>query len=344
MPGCKSLRVGLVIYFGIGSCLVGTVKALKEEVAEVFTFPLMKEQNTYPPAVVINHMKDWIFSNGIQVIIWWYLHMPTSILRGVRNAFPLVPIVAYNFDDPTCWLNPGHGMKAKAALLDAAACTCSGSIPKYKQHGCPVAVTLMPGHDPEHFGKFASQRTAWDMDVSFVATNLYTNKKEFPRQLHDRTALIGIMAKHFRFGLYGPKERVRKAAPGHYRGRLHYFDLAKIFNASAVNLCTHGVATEKGCLNERCILVLASRGLLYVDQIRGSEAFLQDGVNCVVMQRGRIVQQVREILANPAKYNKVREAGYRTALKFFTWARWAKVMASLMPAALRRRKRAALRI
>ena len=68
--------------------------------------------------------------------------------------------------------------------------------------------------------------------------------------------------------------------------------------------------------------------MLMVDPVKGIGELVENGKECVVMERdpARVVEQITTVLADYGRYEAVKRAGHRRALASYTWDHWSAVV------------------
>ena len=141
--------------------------------------------------------------------------------------------------------------------------------------------------------------------------------------MNQKEALIvcSLNDKSIKFKIYGP-EFIRLIYPDSYGGLVNYQELSTVFSRSKLNICTHVVGNKRKYINERVILILASKGLLYVDNVSGLGDIIDTTDECVIIDPSDPIKQIHSILDNYDKYIPYKSKGYTRAQKF-TWNTWA---------------------
>lgn len=323
------MRLLLLSYYGIRESLLGAAEALRRLNLEVSNFSVC--EYAWTPATQVKDLQDLIDKiNAIQpeILLFWSLRMDPGSIQRLRQLYPKIILILFNWDDPYAWSVPELNLKEKAKFFDVVFTSCQESCQWYCHHGAKQAVFLLPGFDPDQHLPLIS--ADYVCDVSMCATNLYMDPKRYPDQLIPRRDLVDALTRQseFTFRLYGPPE-FKDLYPNHYGGWVNYFDLAKIFSTSRINLCTH-ICGHWKYANERCILITGARGLLLVDPVAGFETIFDPATECIFLDPKKPIDQIRSILLNYDKYQPRRDAGYRRALNNYTWDHWARTITSTL--------------
>jgi hypothetical protein len=219
-------------------------------------------------------------------------------------------------------------MSEKARYFDFAFTSCEESVGMYLENGSKQAYFLSPGVDMATFfpERHRSEKT-YKHDVSIVCTNLYENEAIFSDQIVNRKKLIDILVSipGINVGVYGPAG-FKNVYPNNYVSFATYQNLNEVFNRSRINVCTHVTSSKYKYINERCVLVLASGGLLYVDKTNGIEDVI-DKDGCVFIDVDNVTEQIKDIIDNYDKYSEVKRIGHESAFQF-RWSVWAEFVHS----------------
>lgn len=269
----------VVSYYGPKSPIGTAEEALEGAGWKVIDFPMFRFKNDFYDKVE-NYMKlfyDCLTTTRPQVILFWYTGICAAEFEQLNqfcenNLQPKPKYVLYTWDDPYNWRTKASFVPEMAIFLDGALTCCPASIVSYQQSNprC-VAQTLYPGFDSflaSNAKKTFAGQNRFVCDVSFLCTNLYLDKREFPDQkIHRAELLDAIEAREdIIFHLYGP-ESLRVRYPRSYRGFVHYEKQYEIARTSRISLSTHVVSNDEEIdyLNERAIIILGCAGLLLTD-------------------------------------------------------------------------------
>jgi hypothetical protein len=314
----------IIGYFELKESLLAMSTEFRKLGYDVKGFPLMYHLvNKKTDHQCVNLINAEISSFQPDVVLWWYFGYSVDILSLTRGQWPDKLFVMYNWDDPFTWSDAEtHRMSEKARNFDIAFTSCEESVSMYLQHGSKQAHFLSPGVDMATFFP-ERRRKEYKHDVSIVCTNLYENEAIFSDQIVNRKKLVDelVSIPGITVGVYGPEE-FRKIYPKNYVSFAKYHELNDVFNRSRINVCTHVSGSKYKYVNERCGLILASGGLLYVDKTNGIEEVI-DEKGCVFIDAENVAAQIKDILANYDKYDEVKRIGYDAVFKF-RWSVWAE--------------------
>ena len=193
----------------------------------------------------------------------------------------------------------------------------------YENNGTKLAVWLIPGFSPlSHYKKEPIDK--FKCDVSIVATQLYDINK-FPDQIITRKKMIDDIIEDgtIDFKLYGPK-KFELLYPKHYSGYIRYEETGDVFNSSCINISTHIITNRKGYINERCVLITGSGGLLFVDDVKGIEDVFVPDNECVIIKKDGYINQIKDLLKDKKRCEEIKENGQLKSLNNYTWSHWAK--------------------
>ena len=324
---------GLVLYYQPRDQLETIPVALAQEGIRVqSTFGIQQALQEHQPEEATRRLVTWVRAEKITCLLWWWLPETEDVLRGLREAVPEIRLVLFNWDEPYVWERPHcQEWSKQCRFLDAVAATCESSLVNYRMHGSPRTKFTRAGCDAVKFHPQPEPATiVWDLVL--ICTNLYADKTLYPNQLVDRTRFLCQLHEDeptLRIAVYGPAE-FKDVFGDMYQGWCPYEKLPGVVNSAHVNLCTHVTCFEEGYLNERVGQILCSGSILYIDQIRGSEDILQDGVNCVQIHPAKAREQLLTLLADKPKMQEIKNSARTTGLGHFTWSSWAKSIAPLI--------------
>jgi hypothetical protein len=325
------MKLLLICYYELKESLLGASNALKQHDIEIISYPLIKYKNELGDNY-INHFKQFIKNENPDIILWWILHLRTDHFIQICEESPDTKQIYFNWDEPHNWTSEYIDHKNKAKYLDYVFVTCKESLQDYLNNGTSKALCLYPGHDPVIFRPFIHDDpndNKYKCDISICCTNLYDDLDSYPDQLVNRKDMIDTIYANqqkykYKFNIYGG-ETLKSLYPDSYKGFIKYEDTAKVFNYSKINLCTHCLSNKTGYLNERVILILASGGLLFVDNIKGLDKVLTPGYHCVVYEKFNYMDKMLDILKNYDEYYIMKFRANKKSNEF-TWTEWAKTI------------------
>lgn len=315
------MKIGFAIYYNVRDALSAIPQCLTDLGHEVAgSFPILE----YPePSELLCAFQTWVKDLELDCVLWWILPNKLEVLREIKHCFPRLVHVFYNWDEPYVWENPEVVWGNFAWFPDAIIATCESSLLQYRQHGCASAlVPTLPSCDPNVFfaPKYAPK---FEYDLCLVCTNMYSDKHQYAHQIVDRTWLLQELRQnfpHLRIALFGPPHL--ESFGDMYKGYCAYKDLCGVFQRSRLNLCTHVTTKHRGYLNERVAQVMCAGGLLLIDQMKGNEHILKDGVNCVRLRPEELTQQITRLLQKDL--TQIRNNAALTGKLHFTWKNWAQ--------------------
>lgn len=322
----KSKALILVTYYGIYEQFEAVKSVLESLGYTVYNFSYLGTFNEGGDARVVDDLKKLISQTNADYVLWWVFNIGANSLRDINKSYPITKHLYFNWDEPYNWKLVDA--ESKSRYLSTAFITCTETTVKYIGAGALHAYCLYPGYTPSiHRPEWLDRNDyPYDVDVSFICTNLYDNPTQYPDQIVDRKSLVesiyhGQKIYGYTFSIYGP-EKFKEIFPLSYKGFIKYENTNSVFNRSRINICTHVVGNKKGYLNERVFLVMGSGGLLLVDPLPGVEDILINGINCIFINQAKICQQIKSIIDNYAHYQKIKQNAYETA-KNYTWDDWA---------------------
>lgn len=317
------MKICFTSYYGLRDSLLCAANALIRLGYTVNDYQLLHNMKTKENYVhdIINFIND----NQIDIILWWFINIKTDDMDYIVKNTKCINIY-FNWDEPYNWVHCDIASKAK--LWDIVFVCSEEKLADYIKYGTKKAIWLLPGYDPiiNCLLKNDDIANKYDCDISFICTNLYENTDEYPDQIFERKKLVDELYKShtenkFIFHIYGPKF-LETIYPLAYRGYITYDNQNLLFNKSKINLCTH-VNNKYKYLNERCIMIAGSGGLLLVDNIKGINEILDE--NSYIVIENNISQQVLSILDNYDKYIDKRLKLLCCSVQY-TWDKWAETI------------------
>ncbi|CAH6421084.1 Hypothetical protein KVN_LOCUS127 [uncultured virus] len=323
------MKILITSYYGPNDSLYYAEKALEKKNFEVVDYPLFKfYMDKYDKLVnYIDHFTNFIIKEKPDIILWWYVGIPSEHMVLIKNKFEIKHIF-FNWDEPYSWNN--EDMKYKVKIFDCVFACCEETLNKYIIHGVKDAFFCLPGYDPtthyviedinqDEFNKYKC-------DISFCCTNLYENTLLYPDQYINRKKLLDDIYLNqdkfnYIFNIYGPNF-LENLYPKSYKGFINYKDTNKLFNYSKINLCTHVSARRKKSINERTLLILGSGGLLLIDHVNGLEELVDINNDCILLNKNNYLNQINQILTNYNNYKIIKKNAVKKSLNY-TWNVWA---------------------
>jgi hypothetical protein len=272
------------------------------------------------------HMNNFITHMKPDVIIWWFLDVPSDVFKYIKSNNKSTYFIMFNFDDPC---NFNTELLEKAKIFDLVLSPCMDNLHKYSIYSGVTNTKFMPiGYDPKYFYPFydnpekiaefddADKYTA---DISVLCYTLYDGIYYPDQQVTRKQLYTDIMAyckkNKKTFKIYGSHALI-EIFPENYVGDINYYNLNKVYNLSKLVINTH-----PHCLNYTAISddmnILGSGALLLIDRVKNLDKILIDHKDCIVLKEGYI-QQINHILNHYDMYKPIRKAGYETSKKY-TW-------------------------
>lgn len=248
-----------------------------------------------------SHLKSLVIRHTPIFILIWNRHTDIKAVRDVYSG----RIKLFNWDDP--WTTINNELCNIDCIDDVY--SCSDTKEYYLSHGAKTWTYLAPFYNPEiHYPDFDAH---YKCDVSFVCTNLYL---DLPVNKVDRSELIMALSreKDITFHLYGPHS-ISFISPENYRGPIDYTENRKIFTSSKVNISLH-IVKGRRYINERCIDILASGGLLLVDANDGMEEMLPNSFVPMLDTVPEILEQIKTLIK--ADTSPIVKNGLQTVQRF----------------------------
>lgn len=270
---------------------------------------------------VLNDMKRLLNNFVPDICIIWNRYFSVEAVKLVKQTNPKCINKFFNWDPPVSIINGEVDKICKEC--DEVYVSDMGTRKLYENFNLSWSY-LLPFYDKNlHYPDYDSN---YECDVAFVTTNLYSNY--VGNQVINREKLVNYLYSQIdiKFHLYGPKH-IGNKYPRAYRGSIPYEINRKVFSSAKINLNPHGDSGDR-YLNERNITILASGGLMLVDNSKGVYEELEGA--CILMKNTipEIIVQIREILSNYDKYRNIRDSGLKVAIKYQT-EKWVNKILSL---------------
>lgn len=341
------VHILITLYYDFIEPILTAKKALEELGFFVSGYPLFKFNASQEEMKIrYEDFINFINVNKPEYILWWNFYIPIDIISKIKVHCPQVRNYMYNWDDPYCWSLPDYDKKIQH--FDMAFVSSAEKFDNYLKYLCKPAL-LYPGFNNKiHYPIINDDDNdveQYECDISICCTNLYSDKTIYPNQKINRKDLIdaiyfGQKTFNYKFHIYGPPF-LSTLYPDSYKRELHYVDTNKLFNYSKINICTHVTQGNK-YINERCILILASGGLLYVDNLINFNNYNCNEDNDINENENNNnekfyvnidiedpVKQLVNILKNYQDYSILRCNGYKI-IKKYDWNYWASAIAKFL--------------
>lgn len=251
------------------------------------------------------------------MLLVWHRGMKEELYKLVRDK--VKKIIIFNWDDPhSCKERGCEEYLSCMKYMDKAFSCCEETKNIYLSNGCKDWQYLIPMYGDFHKYDYDKK---YECDISLICTNLYDSFKDQPMRRRD---LVNELYKNedINFHLYAPPH-IGKQYPRCYKGEIPYEINRKVFSSSKINISTHCTQGE-GYVNERCITILASGGLLLVDNVKGIDKLFGDC--CVVMKDiNNVIDQIRDILNNYDKYEHLKKRGLEVVKRYHV-GEWCKTL------------------
>lgn len=254
------------------------------------------------------------------IVLVWNRGMKENLYKLIRDK--VKRIILFNWDDPhSCTEKNNTDFISCMKYIDKAYSCCLETKNIYLNNKCKEWQYLLPMYSEKfHYYDYDEK---YKCDISFVCTNLYD---DFENQPMRRRELINLLYKNedIVFHLYAPPH-IGKLYPRCYKGEISYEINRKVFSSSKINISTH--CTNGECyVNERVITVLASGGLLLVDNVKGINKLFGDC--CIIMDDlDNVIEQIRNILNNYDKCENLKKKGLEVVKKYYV-DEWCKTLLS----------------
>jgi hypothetical protein len=328
------VHVVITLYYDFIEPILTAKKALENAGLFVTGYPMFKFHSD-AEELNIRYVDfiNYVAVNKPDYVLWWNFYVPTDIIRRVKLASTSTRNYMYNWDDPYCWNLTDYAEKIEH--IDVAFVSSTEKMDEYIKNACEP-VLLYPGFNKNiHYPIITDDDddiSEYSCDISICCTNLYENDVVYPNQRINRKKLIDELylnqsIHNYKFHIYGPPF-LASLYPNSYKKEIRYVDTNKLFNYSKINICTH-VTSGKQYMNERCVLIMASGGLLYVDEEIMTDDINEDNIPYVIIDPSSITEQVVNILSNYQDYSICKYNGY-CAVQKYDWDYWAKTIANYM--------------
>lgn len=324
-------KILIVSYYGLQDSLKSAANSLEKLGYEMDTYPLFKYAHDTHDKIenYKDHFKSYIEESKPDILLYWYIGVPPNVIKYIRDSFPHIYSIFYNWDDPYSWVDEATQIREKCPNFDLVLSTCEETLQDYIDHGSKRAVFSAPGFDPNiNYPLENLKEEDYICDVSICCTNLYKEKHIYKDQYINRKELIDKLISHnINLHVYGP-ESLKLTYPNNYKGFVKYSNLNDIYNKSKINLCTHVCSNKSKYINERSVLIIASGGLLLVDPIKDFDKLVSDK-ECVFFDNtdgdDGIISTIRKILSNYEDYKDIKNRAYIKS-KEYTWDKWAEII------------------
>ncbi len=321
-------KILIVSYYELKESLQCAADAFKQLGYDICNFPLFRyAYDQYDK--VPNYLElflEMIEKEQVDIILWWFFAVSVDDIRYIYDKTRHLYHILYNWDDPFCWNSVEFAKKC--CNFNLVITSCHESDDRY-YIGCNVGKVqyMLHPYSPAIYS-CSTVSTTYECDISFCITNLYENVNIYPGQFINRKQIIDELyklhnANEITFHLYG-SNYLRDMYPQVYKGYVKHDELANVFRKSRINLSTHIVSSKSGYLNERCMLILASRGGILLTE---KNDVLTN--QCCIFLEQKYISQIKNILLemknSSNKYNTIINNGYEF-VKGYTWDNWANVI------------------
>lgn len=227
-----------------------------------------------------NHMIDFFKNKKPDIVLWWFSDVATSLFTSIKQNNPDTYFIMYNHSDPIS-LNNSYLEKCKT--IDHIITCCNHSLPIYKINSKNKYVDFSPlCADDRYFKSYSITEIhhfnqKFKADISFICDSMYLDQKD---QIIDRKTLIDQLKTYCKenrltLKIYG-SEIIQSFINDSiiYGGDLKYSDISAVATLSKINIVTHPDCKKKlGLCNINLFPILASGGIVLMDNINGSEMF-----------------------------------------------------------------------
>lgn len=270
------------------------------------------------------HLSDYIDSNDIDIILWWFLDVPVNVFRNIKKEYPNIYYILFNSDDP----NNINTVSQKCEIFDLIITPCAGCIEEYRKINVKAEIIWSPpGFDPSFFfpiEKEVDSDSEYDCDISILCYDLLLDPY-FSSQTVNRKIFLDNIAEfcknhNKKFNIYG-SYALKELYPDNYICDIAYSDHNSIINKSRINICTHTFNNYELSVSDLEFKILGARGLLFMDSTEKIQEIFINGVNCVLFTKNDYISKINRILTNYDSYDKIKDSGYNMALSY-TWEKF----------------------
>lgn len=273
------------------------------------------------------HMNEFIQSNNIDIILWWFIDVPLSVFNYIKQNNMDKLFIIYNSNDP---INVNSELLDKIKLFDILVTSSNHNINLYKSYPNFKSVIFGPmGYDPILFhpisqNDFINEYEEFNCDISMVLNNFFSNE-QFPDQVVSNKDLIDNIinlceTNKYRLKLYGIS-LLKDLYPKYYCGIISYNNLNFLFNFSKINIINSPSKDIDTYINENVMQILGSGGLLLHDKTNNIDKILLDGTNCILYNDNNYCNLINDILSNYEKYVNIRK---NTISLEYSWDKWVE--------------------
>lgn len=257
-----------------------------------------------------NHLKNYIEEVRPDIILWWFLDIPYEVIKYVRDSCPNIYYIMYNSNIVN---KINSDILKKAEIFNLVVTSCKEFVKKYTIATGVKAIWLPPGYNPEIFFPIKDNldnNLKFNCDISIVLSDSITNI-DYPDQYIDRHSLIVNVIEFCKknnkvFKIFG-SAIFKEIYPENYVDDLTYNEYNLLFNYSKINIVTHYNQHHDLCVLPCEIKIIASGGLLFVDNCLGQREFYSSNKNVVFMDKKNYINQISDILENYSTYLRIRK-------------------------------------
>ncbi len=321
-------HITIIGYYNLADGLLAASKFFKEGGYEVSFFPLSiyrtdendKRENWvdilisfllgkfHPEKGVVYHSNciPNIKPRSYGKVLWWYpLHHIVDDMKKIKEGSAHRQHLYFNWDpdyipiDHEVWNIFRDRKKMFMKYIDKLITTNPLEVTAFTNK----AVYCPPGyHKFFHYPGVKGERDFekdFVCDVSIVCTNLYTDRKLWPKKYQSisRGNLVDELYKEavkgeLKLHIYGPSF-LKEMYPKAYKYQISYYLTHKVFFNSKINLSINAISID-GYFSERASLILGSGGIVYTDSQMGFG--LIDGLDYIFADKSSPVKQIKELL------------------------------------------------
>lgn len=323
-------KILFIIYYEAIEYLLCIKEQLEKFLFEVITYPLFRY--AYDSNDKINnyqeHLNQFINDNEPDIILWWFIDVPISVFKYIKESNKKIYFILHNFDDP---VNLSNDIFEKCKLFDLVITPCKNSIYLYKLFSKSMNVIYQPiGFDQNYYFPIKNltetQFDKYKCDIAIYCNNLFIDKDFYPNQYINTYDLIKNIVEYSKknnkkFNIYGT-HIIKEYFPENYFGNVSYCDINLIYNNSHIVLTTHA-DSETSVINDTVMTILGTGSILFIDKIKDINNILTNNVNCIMMEKDNYVDQIDEVLNKYSSYDFMKENAVNISFKY-TWEIWTK--------------------
>ena len=322
-------KILIITFYGFKDYFLYIKEQLEILDYEVYDYPLFKyayDVNDKIDKYEI-HMNKYINEISPDIILWWFLGIPISVVKYIKDNHPNIFYIMHNSDDP---VNVCEDILEKAKMFNLIISPCLDSVSVYKLYSETSNVIFTPsGYNPNIFYKIddiGMVESKYHSDISFFCTDLYSGNKFENTQFIKRRILIDELVQYSDknnkiFKLWGPNT-LKQYYKNNYVSHLSNEELNLVYNCSKLNVTTHPFSFKNKCVSRDEITIFGSGGLVFMDKATGLDELFIPNKHCIYIDKDSIEDQLNDIFSNIKKYDITRNNAHKLVKNNYTWNHW----------------------